>query len=398
MMRSSKKVKQSVAGKSPKRNRNEAIKQTLMLFIVLLCFFGRTASASELITDNAKDALAPYNLERYDEEIARQLGGMPLKFSELIEGALFGDLDMLGLVRGIAGIAFSEVVSSTATIRMVIAISILGALLKSFSLGFSDKSVSEIGFYVIYIALTTLLISSFIEASMIASSAISLMTGLMQILLPLIMALLIASGRYAISFVFNPSAIFVIQIAAFIIDRVVLKVILLTAILQMINFLTPSGQLDKMTKLAYNIISKGLKGIALIFMAVTTIETIAAPLATGVIGKTAKALIAAVPAVGGAFKGAVDSVFIWGSAVKNAAAIATIISILFLTMIPVIKLLIIALLYKLTAALIEPFADERAVSLIDAAGSYILLFVMAVTCVSVMFITLLMMVIAGAIG
>ena len=374
----------------------------LITTLILLPHF--EAHASESARTKIAEQLDRYGISGYDTMVDSAVGSVEgmegSSFSDIVFGTLNGSINLsfTEMLKTIAMRLFREVFESLSIMRNMLIIAILGAVLKSMSGAFGGNSVGEIGFYVIYVSLVSLLIVSFITASQIAGDSISKMAGFIHALIPLIITLLIASGRYAISFVFNPAAMGVIEIAAYLINNVVMKVIVFVATVQMVNFMLPAGMLDNLTELACGIIGKGLKILALAFMSVISLQTATAPIVGGMVGRGARLAVSTVPVVGQVFAGAVDSVYYWANAVKNGVAAAAIIIVLLICLAPILKLLAIVLIYKLTAALIQPVADERIVDCLDSAGNYVSLFIVAVTCVMVMLIALLMMVMAAAIG
>lgn len=344
-----------------------------------------------------------YGIEKYDSDIRAAVGevdGTGGSFSDIVFGALNGSLNLsfTDVLKLLAGRLLSEVYESLSLMRSLLVIAVLGAVLTSLSSSFGESPVGEVGFYIIYIALVSLIITSFAEAAQLASGSVSKMAAFIHALIPLIVALLAASGRYAISFVFHPAAMGVIQIGTYLINKVILNLIVFAAAVQTVNFMMPKGTLDNITELTAKVIGTGLKILAGAFTAIITLQAATAPIMGGVVGKGARLAVSAVPVVGQAFAGAVDSVFYWGNAMKNSVAAAAIVFVAFICAVPVLKLTAIVLIYKLTAALIQPVSDERLVMCLNAAGTYATLFIGAVMCVCVMFVVLLMMVMAGAIG
>lgn len=380
----------------------------LWLLAAMFLLQGNTVLAAEGGGGDIREAidsqLEQYELDKYDLAIQSAIGevegmeGQP--FSEILYQILTGTLPLSAgqVVKLLAGQIFSEIYDNLAIMRNLIIIAIFGAVLKSVNSSYFSKSVSELGDYIVYILLIALIAGSFSQAATIAAEAISRMAGFMQALIPLIMGLLMASGRYAISFVFHPATMLVVQVATTAIKGVVVPLIAFAGAIQMVNFLLPEGTLDKLSELMGKGIGKGLKWTAILFVGVMSLRTAAAPIAGGIISKGAHLAVSSVPVVGQIFSEAVDSVFYWGSALKNGVAVTAILFVAFLCFMPVLKLAVITLIYKLAAALIEPLVEERFSDCISAAGTYITLFIGAIACVAVMFTVLLMMVVAGAMG
>ena len=106
--------------------------------------------------------------------------------------------------------------------------------------------------------------------------------------------------------------------------------------------------------------------------------------------KTAKfAIDNFIPIVGKAFSDAIASVAGYSLIIKNAISAVGLIIIIIMTLYPVIKILLNSIVFKLTAALIEPISDKRITTAIASAGDSLILIMSCVLSVSLMFFVLL---------
>ena len=102
--------------------------------------------------------------------------------------------------------------------------------------------------------------------------------------------------------------------------------------------------------------------------------------------KTAKfAVDNFIPVVGKTLSDAISTVAGYTMLLKNAISTVGLIVVLIIVLMPIIKILIMALIYKLTAAVLEPISDKKIVSVIDSAGSSLITISSGVISVSIMF-------------
>ncbi len=143
-----------------------------------------------------------------------------------------------------------------------------------------------------------------------------------------------------------------------------------------------------------NNITKLLKQIAIwvqgmvmtAFIAVITLRSIAAKTLDQVTIKTAKfAVDTFVPVVGKCLSDAISTVAGYSLLLKSAISGLGLVVLIVIVIFPIIKLLIMAFLYKAAAALIEPISDSRTVDCINSVGDSILLLMSCVISVSIMF-------------
>ena len=98
-----------------------------------------------------------------------------------------------------------------------------------------------------------------------------------------------------------------------------------------------------------------------------------------------------IPGIGGAASAIGDILIGSGMVIKNSVGVAAIFLLLFLTLVPFIKVLIITFLYKCMAALLEPIADKRiAKAMAGMATGGGMLMRMITTTVFMIFITIAM--------
>ena len=107
----------------------------------------------------------------------------------------------------------------------------------------------------------------------------------------------------------------------------------------------------------------------------------------GITAKTAKTVVSsAIPVVGKILGDAVDTVLGCGIVLKNAVGIVGVIIVIGICVIPIIKLSILFLSYKLLAIVSEPIADKNIVGLLEQIGDIFKIFLGVLCALSFMLI------------
>ena len=134
-----------------------------------------------------------------------------------------------------------------------------------------------------------------------------------------------------------------------------------------------------------------LQGIVIvIFVGILTIRGITGSTIDAVTLKTTKfAVDNFVPIVGKAFSDAITSVASYSLIIKNSISSIGLVVIILIIIYPLIKILLMAFIYKFTSALIEPISDKRITACIQSAGDSLVLLLSCVLSVSLMFFILL---------
>lgn len=122
-----------------------------------------------------------------------------------------------------------------------------------------------------------------------------------------------------------------------------------------------------------------------IFIGVMSVQGVTGGVADSVAFRTAKYSADLVPVVGKFFKDAVELVVTSGLLLKNAVGIIALLAIIIICLGPLIKLLTMILVFRISAALIEPLGEKGlADSLQDMSKSLIFILV-TVASVGIMF-------------
>ena len=107
----------------------------------------------------------------------------------------------------------------------------------------------------------------------------------------------------------------------------------------------------------------------------------------GITSKTTKAIVSsAIPVVGKILGDAVDTVVGGGIILKNAIGLVGVIVVIGICIIPIIKLSILTISYKLLATVSQPIADTKIVSLLDQIGDVFKILLAILSSISFMLI------------
>jgi len=295
-----------------------------------------------------------------------------IRLSELAIDAITGELDLSprAITDTMFSLFFTEVRALLMMMRHLIFIAILSAFFTAFTSSFKSAGVSEVGFYVNYLAIIALLLSSFAIGIGLMIGMAEIMSDLMIAAMPLIASLAVMSGSATAGYVFSPAIIFFSGFLVNAMRYVVIPLIVSAAVMQILSYLSKKEMLEKLSVLIRNIVSWGLRISAGLFITILALHRFStAPLNSAIV-RSSRFMLNLIPVVGTSLSSAADAVMYWSGAVRGGVMTAIIIIIILMCAIPVIQLAAFTLVYKLTAGLIQPICDERIVKAVDTAGSY----------------------------
>jgi len=315
-----------------------------------------------------------------------------IRITDMITKAIKGELGLQPgeIISQILKILFSEISELFYLLRSIIIIAIISALFTNLSSAFIDNKAAELGFYVNYIIVVALLLSSFNVCVGIMTDFVGGICLIMEALIPIMATSAALSGSGVKAYMLSPTLLAATGFVITAVNNFIAPAVTAAAALQIVNHLTDREILQKLSDLIKKIISWGMKITAGLFMTLMSIQGLSAPILNNAAAKTAKYAVSAIPVVGAAFSGAVDTVFYWTGAVKSGLMVAALIVLLLACAVPLIKITAYILAYKVVASVIQPICDPRIVKVIDSAGSYSALMLSASAIVSVMFIFIIM--------
>lgn len=123
-----------------------------------------------------------------------------------------------------------------------------------------------------------------------------------------------------------------------------------------------------------------------VFIAIITVRGITANTFDEVALKSTKfAVDKLIPIVGGALSDAVATVASYSLILKDALSVFGVVMIVGICVFPLIKIMVISLIYKFTCVVLEPIVDKKIVEGLNAASKSLTIVFAAVLSVAVMF-------------
>lgn len=349
--------------------------------------------SSEILKDeeinNTLDGLYDYiNNMKTDVELLKDLD--PVEYIKTYLETGEGSFTMTDVANACVSYMFREVKTVLSLVLTIIVISIICALLKNLQNAFAKESISQIAFYACYALLIVILARSFMISVDLVKNIIIGVSDFIGAVLPILVIMLAATGGFTQAATMDPFILGATLIIPRLYLNVIIPLILGSFVLEFANNMTSEHKLSNLCKLIKQS-TLWMQGIILtVFIGLLTVRGIASSTIDAVTLKTAKfAVDNFIPIVGKAFSDAIASLAGYSLILKNAVSSIGLVVIILLMLYPVIKLVLMAFTYKLSAALIEPISDPRITKCVASAGDSIILLMSCVLTVSLMFFILL---------
>ncbi|WP_077621609.1 stage III sporulation protein AE [Sediminibacillus massiliensis] len=298
---------------------------------------------------------------------------------------------------GLIKYLFHEVVMNGKLLGMLIMLTLFCVILQTLQSSFENQNISKIAYAIVYLVLIVLALNSFHLAASYAKEAIETMSSFMVALLPLLLGLMASFGSVASVSFFHPMVIFLIHISVLLISTVVLPLFFLSALLSIVSTLNENYKATQLADLLKNT-GIGLLGVFLTaFLGVISVQGATSAIQDGVAMKTAKFVTGNfIPVVGRMFTDAADTVLSASLLLKNAVGLVGVIMILGLAIFPAVKVFVIAIIYKLASALLQPIGEGPVITCMDTISKHIIYIFAALLIVTLMFFLAIVILVASS--
>lgn len=335
---------------------------TIVCILFLLITKEQPVKANEVTTpeidyQGIQDVL-DYALDKEDnivfEDLINDLSNPQkgLKFSNVFER-----------IRYSIGMEFSSNIKS---LLQLLAIAVIAAIFSNFSHTFQNSQIADTGFYVTYLLMFVILSTTFISAVQITSSTLGLVKDFMKALVPTYcMSVAYCTGSVT-SVAYYEAILVLITVVNVLLVRVVLPLINLFMMASLANHLSNEDLLSKLADLLSTIIGWVLKTLLAVVIGIGTVQSLLAPAIDQVKRSSLLKTAGAVPGIGGILSGVAETVLGVGVLLKNCIGVGGMIAIITICAVPIVKLALYVLIYKLLAAAIQPISDKRITNCVSA--------------------------------
>lgn len=263
---------------------------------------------------------------------------------------------------------------------------IICAVLKNLQSSFLSESVGELAFYSCYIVIVSIMLISFNSALKLGVGAIDKMVDFMYATVPVLITLLISGGNITSGGIFQPVLLMIVEVTATIMKNFFVPLIFLSTILSIVNNISDRIQISRLAGFLKQISNWSLGIIMTVFVAILALQGSLGAVIDGVTSKTAKMAVGMfIPVAGKYLADAADTVIGCTLLIKNAAGVAAILGIVSICLAPLIKLMAIVGIYKITCILVEPIADKKITDCINDMANSVTFTFAIVAGVSLMF-------------
>lgn len=174
------------------------IKKILLIFSILIfSFVNYITYATDEIISSQMDALNISSFIKEGEKYTKKV--FPdISLNDFLSSAIKGEIDNKGLLKQIIMLFGDEIVDVIYLLGSIIVVIIIHSILKAFTENLENESVSQITYYIQYILIVTLIMANFSTIISVIKESIANLTGFINCLVPILLALMSATRKCCI--------------------------------------------------------------------------------------------------------------------------------------------------------------------------------------------------------
>lgn len=351
------------------------MKRRIILFFFVLMLIGIPVYAKEPEKSEVQKKAEDTLLEEFDfSGVNKALQDiMPEKkvdFGATVMKILNGEEELSAdlLVKLLEDSFFYEFRNGREGLIHILLIAIIAAVFTNFSGVLKNGQIGAMGFYVLYMLLIAIALSSFQVVVDSAAAGIEKLIIFMRALGPVYFLSVAVAAGSSTSIVFYNLVLFLIYIVELLVLNFLIPLLHIYMVVKMLNYISTEEYLSKLAELIEFLVNWISKTLLTAVIGLNLIQGLITPavdsLKRGALSKSVEAL----PAIGDAIGGVTEVLLGTAVHMKNGIGVAGAIICILICAIPALQILAMTFLYKLVAALIQPVSDKRIVGCISAVG------------------------------
>ncbi|WP_078391691.1 stage III sporulation protein AE [Shouchella patagoniensis] len=356
--------------------------------------------ALDQLVDEQFNILKVDEIQMYWERIAAEYGGfLPESQKGSLSDFLKGDKQFqlkewgLGLVKFL----LHEFIVNGKLLGMLLLLTIFSYILQSFQNAFEHQTVSKAAYSVTLLVLCMIAMNGFHTAITYAMEAIDTMVHFTIALLPLLLAMMASLGGLSSSALFHPVIIFLVHTSGLLVNTFVLPMLFISAVLGIVSTFSDNYKVTRLANL-FRVGAIGLLGVFMtVFLGVVSVQGTTAAAADGLTIRTAKFIAGNfIPVVGRIFTDATDTVMSASLLLKNTVGMSGLVVLLAICAFPAMKVLSIALIFQLSAAVLQPLGNGAIIECLAIIGKSVLYVFAAMALIGFMFFLAITVLVAAS--
>lgn len=343
------------------------MKKTLKILLLVIIFssiFSRNILAEEndikkQIGDSLEINKYLSTFENYLKE--NEIEGFNVNeiYSDLIKG---NGIEYENILDVFVSNLIKQVKDSMKSITTLFIVIIIMAILSSLELD-KNSDVVKISKLIVIICISSILLKNYIEIVDMFRNIVNLLGYSMQVVSTFLTGILIASGKITSTGIIQPLLLFISSFICVVTNYIVIPFFTISIAINIVSKISDNIKLDKISVIFRKTSLYIFSSIIAIFILVLSMETTVTKSIDSIYFKTTQNIVSdVVPVVGKFLSDSLDTVLGATELIGKVGGAIALISVIIIVSVPIIKILIVVVLYKLLSAFSEPINEDKTIS------------------------------------
>jgi stage III sporulation protein AE len=361
------------------------IKKITISFLIFINIINFCYGTDELLEESKEifginDFIA--EAKKYTSEVFPDL-----ELDNLLTSSTTGNIDLSFVKKAINRLLGTEIMQALRLMISVLIVIIINSVCKAIIENLGNEETAKIVYLLQYLIIAILIITSFLSILDITKEAINKLTNFMNLLVPLFTTLILTTGSIASTNIIQPILLFAINFTGNFCNNFLIPILLTSLALSIVSNISERAQISGLAKFLKSSIVWCLGIVLTIFTCLLSLEGTLGASVDGLTSKTTKAVVTNfIPVVGKILGDTVETVIGCSNILKNTVGFIGVIIIIGIVLVPIIKIAVFTICFKLTASLGEAVADSKIIKLISEISENYQILLGILISASVMFI------------
>lgn len=361
------------------------LKKICVVFLILILLCGFCYGTEEIFEETKK----AFGIKEFTEEAENYTkDALPeIDIGELVTSGLKGDIDLSFFQKVISVAIGDEMIIAIRLMVTVLIVIVINSICKAILENLGNEETTKIVYVLQYLMVVILVSTSLVSILKITGEAIDKLVNFMNLLVPLFTTLVLSTGSIATTNMAQPILLFLINFIGNFSNNFLIPLLLISCVLSIISNISERVQITGIAKFLRSSIVWCLGIILTVFTSVISLEGTLSASVDGLTAKTTKAAVTNfIPVIGKILGDATETVLGCANILKNTVGFVGVIIILGIVILPIIKIAIFTVCFKLTSSVGAIVADSKIVKLISEIADTYKILLAILFAVSIMFI------------
>ncbi len=370
------------------------MKKISILFLIFILFFTVIAFNSPIISyadslnDTIEKELEGLNLSELEDFFNSIEGNNQHDFYSILNDFIDGtyQVDYNGFLSLIKELLVGNFTKIFKTLSSIIIVAIIYSLCENLKSRVMSENVKKVIRLTAVLSILLILSSEIISLFQNVKIVINNMSKLNEIMSPIMLGLIVASGGKITASIYSPTVVFISSGFISIVNNILLPLIILTTSFGVFNCFSDNIKVKNFSEFFASTF-KWVIGISVTVSGLfITVQGLNSAVIDGVSIKAAKYAISnSVPLIGGFLKDGFDIVTSGTIIIKNVIGVTGVIALFYLLLSPVLTLISYSMCFKLISAVIEPFSNVNFSSICNVFSKAVTYLIVCILIVALMF-------------